>query len=198
MLNNDNDEEIIIDNNTNINKKCKCKYHLVICEIYNEHLHGLTEESSTTISGNYIVAFKTNCNYLNNSTSNKILSDFVLLYKKRYKYLKKDNKYNTYCKHPLIRNYKNIIENVNYIKQEIGECFYLKGGECIVVIKTFWIRIIQRVWRKIYKERKQNLEKRKLYNSIRFRELHGSWKKSYITRQCIYGMLSFLKRNEKK
>ena len=198
------EEEIVIDNNSDIIDNSsdiikKCKYDIVICEIHNEHLHGLTEESDATISGHYIVSFKTNCktrnyNYFN---LNEILSAFVLLYKKKYKLLKKNIKYNIYCKHPLIRNYKNIIENKNYIKPEIGECFYLKGGECIVIIKTFWIRIIQRVWRKICKERKQILEKRKLYNSIKFRELRGSWKKPYITSPGIYGMLSFLKRNKK-
>ena len=92
MLNNNNyiEEEIVFDNN---NKKIK--YDLVICEIHNEYLHGLTEESDLNISGNYIVAFRANCKlsnhkYINDSETyenirlSEILTDFVLLYQEKY------------------------------------------------------------------------------------------------------------------
>jgi len=185
----------------------KSNFEIVICDLHNKYLHGLTEDSDSNISGHYIVAFKANCktsnmNYINvdvassernqNNTLNQIINDFDLLYKRKYILLKGYPKYNIYCKHPIIRNYKNMIENENYIKPEIAKCFYLKGGECVAILKTFWIKIIQRVWKKIYKERKIILEKRKSYNYLKFRELRGNWERPYITKAGIYGMLNNL------
>lgn len=43
------------------------------------------------------------------------------------------------------------------------------------ILKTFWIRILQRKWRKIFNERKRILQIRKRIDSLRFRELNGKW-----------------------
>lgn len=147
-------------------------FEMVICELHNKYLHGLNEESDPTISGHYIIAYRANCetanmNYLNldipfysssernqNISLNQIINDFESMYKRKYILWKGYPKYNTYCKHPIIRNYKNIIENENYIKPEIAKRFYLKGGECVAILKTFWIKIIQRVWKKFIKREK--------------------------------------------
>jgi recombinational DNA repair ATPase RecF len=52
--------------------------------------------------------------------------------------------------HPIIRNYNNIIKRENYIKLDIIEKVLLESGEIIAIIKTFWIKIIQRKWKKYY------------------------------------------------
>jgi hypothetical protein len=31
------------------------------------------------------------------------------------------------------------------------------GGECVAIIKTFWLRIIQRIWKRIFAERRRRL-----------------------------------------
>lgn len=31
------------------------------------------------------------------------------------------------------------------------------GGECVAIIKTFWIRLVQRRWKRIFAERRQRL-----------------------------------------
>jgi hypothetical protein len=46
-----------------------------------------------------------------------------------------------------IRNFAKIICNKNYIKPEIAECIILPTGETIAILKTFWIRIIQKVYK---------------------------------------------------
>jgi hypothetical protein len=126
------------------------------------------------------------------NTLNQIMNDVESIYKRKYIFLKRCPKYNNYCNHTIIRNYKNIIEKENYMKPEIAKCLYLKGGECVAIFKTFWIRIIQRVWKKIYKERKIILDKRKSYSHIKFKELRGNWQRPYITTPGIYGMLNIL------
>lgn len=211
MLNNDN----YINSETLASENKKCKYDIVICEIHNKYLHGLTCESDTHISANYLVSFRTN--YMNNNNNDNdsddndndsddnfdssniinLINDYVSIYNRKYNFLKSNRKYNMYCNHSLIRNYKNIIERENYIKPEIAECIYLKGGELVAILKTFWIRIIQRVWKRIYKERENILKKRMLYSSLYYRELRGKWinRLNYIP--GLNGMLKSIKKQYK-
>ena len=59
---------------------------------------------------------------------------------------------------------------------EIAECIYLEPlGHCVGIIKTFWIKIIQRTWKKIMKRRREVINIRKSLSSIRYRELNGRW-----------------------
>jgi hypothetical protein len=37
------------------------------------------------------------------------------------------------------------------LQPEIAECIILSGGETIAVLKTFWIKIIQRKWKKVFR-----------------------------------------------
>ena len=56
-----------------------------------------------------------------------------------------------------------------------------------VVIKTFWLKIIQRAWKRIFEERVQILNKRKSPASIQYRNLNGKWKHSKLP--SIRGLL---------
>lgn len=51
-------------------------------------------------------------------------------------------------RHIFIRNYAKIIQAPNYIKPEIVEVIILETGETIAILKTFWLRIFQRMWRR--------------------------------------------------
>ena len=44
-----------------------------------------------------------------------------------------------------------------------------------VVLKTFWLRLIQRVWKRIYKERQSILNLRMRISSQRHREIYGKY-----------------------
>ena len=55
--------------------------------------------------------------------------------------------------HPFIRNYSNIIKSPNYIKPEILSVILLSTGERVAIIKTVWIRIFQRTWRRKFAKR---------------------------------------------
>lgn len=56
-----------------------------------------------------------------------------------------------------------------------------------VVIKTFWLKIIQRAWKRTFAERVQILNKRKNPASIQYRNLNGKWK--YNNMPSIRGLL---------
>ena len=58
-----------------------------------------------------------------------------------------------------------------------------------VVIKTYWIKIIQRTWKRVYAERKKYLEYRRRISTIRDYEL--GIRKSFCSRYLgLYGLLN--------
>jgi hypothetical protein len=66
----------------------------------------------------------------------------------------------------------------NYMSKctiEIAECVYLPSGHCIGILKTFWVRIIQRAWKKVFMQRKMCIQRRAHPSAIRYREIYGKW-----------------------
>ena len=112
---------------------CLTKYTISLVELYNETLHGSDE---TNVVYHYLVhsRFKIlDMSFINENT------DYL-----NNKYLNLHNK-----THDIFKNYKNIITRKNYIKPEITECIYLNTGHCVAILKTHWIRLIQKKWKNI-------------------------------------------------
>ena len=53
--------------------------------------------------------------------------------------------------HPLVRNYRKIVKQC--LRFEIALCITLSGGECIAIIKTFWIKIIIRTFKNAFRKK---------------------------------------------
>lgn len=71
------------------------------------------------------------------------------------------------------RNFYNIME---YLEQpQIGETIMLPGDEMVVILKTIWIRLLQRKWKNICMRRKEILQKRCHAKAIQERERSGKW-----------------------
>jgi len=89
-------------------------------------------------------------------------------------------------------NYLRIITHHQrkYILPEIIEKHILSGDESIAIIKTVWIKIIQRTWKKIFSLQQEVKRKRQQYSSIRYRELHGTWPVDCAYYPTLRGMLS--------
>jgi hypothetical protein len=90
--------------------------------------------------------------------------------------------------HNLIKNYHRIISQSNYIQPHIGEVIYLGSGECVAIIKTVWLKLIQRCWRRVYKEKKRVIKRWKQIDSLRYREVHGKWPNDCNYLPSINGM----------
>ena len=165
-------------------------YVLGICELFNDTIHGFIEgQSSPEIYHHYFMrneiqiqefyeefdAIKQICERLNYYYSSRIC---------RITYF--------YIHHP-IENYRRIIKNnpqgnYEYIKPEIIERIILpKGGECIAIIKTFWLRIVQRTWKKVYSKQKEIWNQRRTIQSILNREIFRA--KEYEYYPTLKGML---------
>jgi cytoplasmic iron level regulating protein YaaA (DUF328/UPF0246 family) len=116
------------------------KNNLVLCEIYHPEKYGIDEKNDKNIEKHYIVFY---------SYTYKGIKSFSIM-KKDIKFIKKHNIILSEQFHPYIRNYNHI--NKNILNIQIAEKIILKGGECVAILKTFWIKIIQRTWKKVFRK----------------------------------------------
>jgi hypothetical protein len=190
------------------------RFGLVLCEIHYTPIHGKTITSYQFIEGHYLlvamfdgssgIALDELEDYREYTTDDESDSEDEIGYE--------DDEITTHIyhiqqlysgeyagitrrqiQHKTIRNYHNIISRSNYIKPELGECFELITGEQIVIIKTIWIKIIQRKWRKIFAIRKMTIKQRSCPSSLTTRQTTGKWPSHCLTLPGLKGMLSDLK-----
>jgi hypothetical protein len=187
----------------------KNKFRVVLCAIHNERIHGFTQENDPNIHGHYLVIesfpYINKTNYFKETSDEDDGSYFdydddsdiedyernpenLYFSCKLYNNVYKDPMNNR--KHRLIRNYFNIVNKDNYIKPEIAECIYLKGDEMVAILKTFWIRLIQRKWKKIHAQKKQILMKRMNPSNIIFWQQTGRWPLYCNVMPGIRGMMA--------
>jgi hypothetical protein len=185
----------------------KSRFNLVLCEILNTHLHG----NDDNIDGHYLII-----NKFDASTGSAIFSEAnsedgseseddddysvysddsdssLLLFTNEYNDYYHQQVPNT-VKHSTIRNYRNIIARPDYIRPEIAECIVLPSQHTVAIIKTIWIKIIQRKWKKVYTERNKIIKTRMQYSSLKTREITGRWPQSCNYLPTLYGLLHDLK-----
>jgi hypothetical protein len=165
------------------NEDTQSKYNIVVCELFNNKLHG--NPTNNVLNLHYLVysRFKN----LNSRSLQELCHRRNLDYSD-YTLTNSPTLQNNY-----IRNYKNIVSNQNYIKPEIALCIYLPSQECVAILKTFWIRLIQRKWKNILSERKRITENRSNIIAIVYREIYGTWPKNCSQYPTLNGMLSNLR-----
>jgi hypothetical protein len=169
----DEDENILIYNPDEPNVT---KYCIALCELHNKIIHGNT---NSIAKYNYIV------NTRFKQFSIKLINDYANFINN--KYLQLSN-----LDHDIFKNYRNILQNNNYIKPEIIEYFYI-DDYCIAILKTIWIRLIQRRWKNIIIKKKEILIKRKRFSSLLYREINGNWPQDCLNYPTLKGMLYNLK-----
>jgi len=125
------------------------QYNIILCEIYNEDLHGQSNEAKY----NYLV---------------------------HYRFKKFDIN--------LINELSELGENE--FKPEIAQCIYLESQHCVAILKTFWIKLIQRTWKNIFKKRKEVIVKRCQPTSLNYKQINGKWPKNCLSYPGLRGMLS--------
>jgi hypothetical protein len=161
-------------------------FNLVICEIHNKDLHGYNEESDPNIKGHYLCAYRMNDSLFDkideDDDENPHIYEMVQFYRTCYHV-------NPYVNHDFIRNYKNIISNINYIKPEIAQVVELSGGELVAILKTFWLKIIQRAWKKVFQKRMEILAVRKSLYAIRYKEVNGKYPSNCRDFPSLTGLL---------
>jgi len=175
------------------------KYNLVVCELFNRNIHGYYNYSDKYVNGHYL------CSHVSRNRSIFDDRDYDSDDDELFAHLNADEPhicdivdlqsayYINYTrqitrKHNIIRNYHRIISKSDYIQPHIGQVIYLSSGECVALLKTVWLRLIQRCWRRVYNEKNRVISRRKQIDSLRFREVHGKWPNDCNYLPSIYGM----------
>jgi hypothetical protein len=129
------------------------KFQLAICERFQINIHGADEQSTSNITEHFLI----------NTTME--LSEF---YDNSYK--EEELRIQRYWRRsPLLYNQK-------FIRLEIIQADQLKpGGEYVAYLNTFWLRIVQRCWKKVFKARKELLLKRSSIKALQERQRTGQW-----------------------
>jgi hypothetical protein len=178
------------------------KFNLVVCEIFNRNIHGYCGNSDKYVQGHYLCLHVSrdrsifdDCDYDSDDEDDELFAhnmshdeghicDIVDLQSAYYiNYTRHITR-----KHNIIRNYHNIISRSNYIQPHIGQVIYLSSGECVAIIKTVWLKLIQRCWRRVYNEKTRVISRRKQVDSLRYREVHGKWPNDCNYLPSINGM----------
>ena len=184
------------------------QYNIIICEIFNKYLHGLTLHDDPSLESHYLVIrkfapreifYSIYDNDEDNSDNDEQDQDenvtkleiYIQLYRHRYQQIVRNALFMN-KNHSYIRNYHQMIKKPDYIRAEIAKCILLNTGECIAVLKTHWLRLIQRTWKRIVKERKKIVIYRQQPNHLYYRQIYGQWSKKCRNYPILKGMLSYL------
>jgi hypothetical protein len=73
---------------------------------------------------------------------------------------------------------------------QIMQVHILEDETCTVIIKTYWLRIIQRHWKQIYKQRNYVIQQRSLPQNQLYKEIHGKYPQTILKLPSLHGMLS--------
>lgn len=84
---------------------------------------------------------------------------------------------------------QSILPNTRNPKIEILK-LYISQEIYTSVIKTHWLRLVQRRWKNIFKRRVEIIQMRRSINSLRFRETHGKFPATCKVLPGLRGMLS--------
>ena len=152
------------------------RFNLVTVCVYNSKVHGSPE-----CDGHYLVySALMQTNYYTRRVLHNI-KEMNAFYSNRVR------------NHRFIRNYK-VITNSQYVcSPQIAECIYLPGGEHVAIIKTMYIRIIQRAWKKAYAMRASALMKKFRPTNILHRFAHGTWPECCTNLPTIRGILAYMR-----
>ena len=124
------------------------KYIYATCEPYNKDKHGYDENTSINIH-EYHMVIDTHLCY-----RSFVIGCFYL------------NKRRTEHLHYFGIDFKPKIHLI--------EPVFLEGGEMVCILKTFWISIFQKTWRKKYRKKIAKIAKYKNLNNLFKREINSS------------------------
>ena len=156
------------------------KFKLAIVELYSPYRHGFHNENNKHhVYGHHIINYSIDVdefyNELPTLTTDMKYTNIMAI--KSLDIIKYEMNINT-LNHPIIRNYENIINNPKQYEIQIIEPVMVSVGDTdfdnysAAIIKTHWLRLIQRKWREIRKKRIANMSR---LQNLQQREINGSF-----------------------
>ena len=114
---------------------------LGVCEFYNPHLHGPCDPR---IADHWLFTWDIPLSEFYDNSCTELIATYPHSIRR---YVGNIRAYDAIVSRP---NKYPFLEIVQPITME-------PGGECIAIIKTFWIRLVQRRWKRIFAERRVRL-----------------------------------------
>jgi len=175
--------------------------NIVLCELFNPLVHGMTEESSTPeIHTHYLVTEKLTPSEVmmmmdktESAAATTDISPFSYAASRRKNYIRVLRHMKEARHHEYIRNYAKIATHTSTYLPQLAVCLRLPGDECVAILKTHWLRLIQRSWKKVFRSRLNVTKRRCRSQNSRHREIHGTWPDD-CTMPTLKGMMSGLSR----
>ena len=136
--------------------------NLIVCEIYSCAMHGSRENDGT---------FLTYSVYSGNQHGiNRALKDARMIRRENREYADMHHM----SDHSVIRNYDVLLKSGAFVAPQIANCMYLPSGELVAILKTCYLKIFQRMWKRYYKQKMAELEERKSIHYILKTRLYRS------------------------
>ena len=87
------------------------------------------------------------------------------------------------------------IVRVENARVHIMKLCILEDGTYSVVLKTHWLRLVQRHWKKVYAERKRVIKGRHNLANLRHREVCGRWPNGLNRVPSLHGLMQDYKKH---
>ena len=137
-----------------------------ICELYNPNIHG---GSNTYMKYKYMVNIE--------FEPEEFYNNEHIGYSDLMKYIYNNETHSKYINNLDYSDFKKIVTNPKYYNVNILEEQMLETGEMVCIVKTLYISLLQRKWRKKYKEYQHIISKRKNPKALIYRAVNGKWPK---------------------
>jgi hypothetical protein len=86
------------------------------------------------------------------------------------------------------------IVRVENAKVHIMKLCILEDGTYSVLLKTHWLRLVQRHWKKVYAERKKVFRGRRNLANLKHREIYGRWPNGLNRFPSLHGLMMQYKK----
>ena len=85
-----------------------------------------------------------------------------------------------------------IVETQRYPRLQIMQLDITPEGDYCCILKTFWLRLIQRTWKRVFAQKMATVRRRGSILSLKYSEIHGKYPDGLRHLPGLYGMLSYL------
>ena len=140
------------------------QYQYALTEIYNEAIHGRSEDSAPDIDNHILCTYT----FEPEEVMAKEYEEVLELMMEHQQHLHQ-------CQHSVIKNYSALISSPQYYQLQFVSAQELPTGEYVATIKTGLITRIQRRWRNRLKERQRIIRERATPRALHIRETTGKW-----------------------
>tara|TARA_B110000285_G_scaffold231636_1_gene300807 strand:- start:846 stop:1370 length:525 start_codon:yes stop_codon:yes gene_type:complete len=155
-------------------------FKLGITELYWDKVHGPLRENEQFIHGHYLLhetisKSRMKTDFYRKQNADNIINLYTNQHSKNIDLI--GNKWPIVSTHPNqhISNFETIATDPNYFQFHIIQKNVLNTGHTVAIIKTHYIRLVQRAWKKLFSIRRQIYQERNKIQNRVYKDETGEW-----------------------